>query len=299
MSNYKTHRRVTHKRVVINTRPIERAKPLSAALTAANYEVLSLPLLALNPRPISTLEQQFMQRWSQGRYAVTVIVSPTAATLALKYWQQSKSEDASTANIANVPIVPPNNFIAVGGTTASVLRQQGIAVQQPIHPNNEGMLEMPLIAGLRAGDEVLIWRGLGGRRLLVETLRQRGVQVDTIAWYERVWPSEASHLYGNWLAKHLSDQPLPNWSQPPIVIISSGAAFEHWQQLIRSPRTGQKSNSDMITSSAAISTYPRLADFVYVVLGERLATLFKDMQLQYQQVESLDPKVIIEAAAKL
>ena len=268
-------------RVVFNTRPTERAAPLSAALKANGYEELLLPLLALNSRPLTAHDKSLMQRWIEGDYAVTVTVSPSAAVLGLKHWQSTNDSVAVIKSLSNQTRLP-TTFVAVGGATADVFRRQGIAVQQPIEPSNEGMLEMPSIAELDIGDRVLMWRGLGGRRLLVETLRQRGVQVDSIAWYERVWPKKSSVVYRDWLTEYLQDSACTPWAIAPIVIISSGAAFEHWQQLIK--------------SSAEVS-YPALADFVYIVLGQRLAGLFEDRQLIYQQVESLNPDEIIKAAA--
>ena len=75
-------------------------------------------------------------------------------------------------------------------------------------------------------------------------------------------------------------------SQPPIVIISSGASFEHWQQLLAT-------TSSMDIASEA--TIPRLSDFNYVVLGDRLANFLQDRQLSYVQVESLNPEAILTA----
>ena len=270
-------------RVVINTRPTERAAPLSAALKANGYEELPLPLLALNPRPLTAHDKLLMQRWTESDYAVTVTVSPSAAVLGLKYWQ-SANDSAAIVKRPSKQNSLPTSFVAVGGATVDVFRRHGIAVQQPIEPNNEGMLEMPLIAALGIGDRVLMWRGLGGRRLLVETLRQRGVQVDSIAWYERVWPKKSSAVYRDWLTEHLQASTVTPWAIAPIVIISSGAAFEHWQHLLK-PSTE--------------ASYPTLADFVYIVLGQRLAGLFADRQLRYQQVESLNPDEIIKAAVTL
>ncbi|WP_368039515.1 uroporphyrinogen-III synthase, partial [Psychrobacter sp. DAB_AL32B] len=103
--------------------------------------------------------------------------------------------------------------------------------------NNEGMLAMPEIESLQAGDKLLVWRGLGGRRLLVDTLQARGVHIDSIAWYERTMPIDAMAQYQQWLVQLLVQQSLPQTlsvEQPkPIVIISSGTAFEHWESVVK------------------------------------------------------------------
>ena len=64
--------------------------------------------------------------------------------------------------------VQPPILVAVGHATADVLQQQGLqqqgyTIQIPTTHNNEGMLAMPCIAMLQAGQRVLICRGVGGR----------------------------------------------------------------------------------------------------------------------------------------
>ena len=292
-------------RVVINTRPIERAAPLSAALAASNHTVVELPLLTLQPRQASRHDELLMQRWLRGAYAVTVVVSPTAAAMAIAYWQQALQLNDTVADGAANTIAaksPPSQIIAVGEATAAVLRKHGLTVAQPLIANNEGMLQMPLIAGLKASDQVLMWRGLGGRRLLVETLRQRAINVDSIAWYERIWPPASAPLYQQWLSHYLLSQPEPTQqkAQAPVVIISSGAAFEYWRHLVATTQAIE--TKPVLTEHSADSQTNgalTLADFDYIVLGDRLAAFLHEHQLTYYQVESLDPATIVAAVAKL
>lgn len=294
-------------RVVINTRPIERAAPLSAALAASNHTVVELPLLTLQPRQASRHDELLMQRWLRGAYAVTVVVSPTAAAMAIAYWQQALQlndtvADADSAAKTIAAKSPPSQIIAVGEATAAVLRKHGLTVAQPLIANNEGMLQMPLIAGLKASDQVLMWRGLGGRRLLVETLRQRAINVDSIAWYERIWPPTSAPLYQQWLSHYLLAQADSSQQKAlaPVVIISSGTAFEYWRHLVATTQAIE--TKPVLTEHSADSQTNgalTLADFDYIVLGDRLAAFLHEHQLTYYQVESLDPATIVAAVAKL
>lgn len=294
-------------RVVINTRPIERAAPLSAALAASNHTVVELPLLTLQPRQASRHDELLMQRWLRGAYAVTVVVSPTAAAMAIAYWQQALQlndtvADADSAAKTIAAKSPPSQIIAVGEATAAVLRKHGLTVAQPLIANNEGMLQMPLIAGLKASDQVLMWRGLGGRRLLVETLRQRAINVDSIAWYERIWPPASAPLYQQWLSHYLLAQADSSQQKAlaPVVIISSGTAFEYWRHLVATTQAIE--TKPVLTEHSADSQTNgalTLADFDYIVLGDRLAAFLHEHQLTYYQVESLDPATIVAAVAKL
>ena len=291
-------------KIVINTRPIERAAPLSAALAASNHSVVELPLLTLQPRQASHHDELLMQQWLRGDYAVTVVVSPTAAAMAIAYWQQAQPQIDLGVKVTDRgigAILQPSHIIAVGDATAAVLRQHGLRVEQPLIANNEGMLQMPLIAELEASDQVLMWRGLGGRRLLVDTLRERGIQVDSIAWYERVWPPASALLYQQWLTNYWSIQqamPAHMAAQAPIVIISSGAAFAYWQRLVKTTTAIVIEQTEHLANNETNFAL-KLADFDYIVLGERLAGILHEHQLSYYQVESLDPATIVAAVAKL
>lgn len=165
---------------------------------------------------------------------------------------------------------------------------------QPAIANNEGMLAMPEIAGLQAGDKLLVWRGLGGRRLLVDTLQARGVIIDSIAWYKRTMPVNAIADYLQWWRQCSLPKLLSQPALRPIVIISSGSAFENWQQVV-AQAVSQILKSTSYNPTLANSDIPRLADFVYVVLGGRLANLLAQQQLDYLQVENLLPATILAA----
>ena len=184
---------------------------------------------------------------------------------------------------------------------------------------------MPEIDSLQAGDKLLVWRGLGGRRLLVNTLQARGVHIDSIAWYERIMPHEACRQYNQWLQQFstaasvpspLSSEavpaapstaqhpkPIPKQSKP-VVIISSATAFEHWRQVVSQGKrqaNDETSAKDTVKQPLADSTGAdglsklKLSDFAYVVLGERLANMVADEQLSYWRVEDLAPATILAA----
>ncbi|MDN5566023.1 MAG: uroporphyrinogen-III synthase [Psychrobacter sp.] len=298
------------KQTVINTRPVERAAPLTEYLQEAGFDVISIPMLALQSRAITADDIAIMRAWLAGDYKALVMVSPKAAASGLDLWQtlaeqakkQGDDDSSINKNIDNSSplksLVAPSYLIAVGSATAQVLQQAQLStasyeVLQPTVANNEGMLAMPEVKQLEAGDKLLVWRGLGGRRLLVDTLQARGVHIDSIAWYERVLPDDALSNYQRWAQDFyrlpkVQDEPL-NKRSKPIVIISSGSAFEHWQSVIRQATVAQKNNDVAISETTAI---PALADYTYVVLGVRLADMLAELQLDYLRVEDLAPVTI-------
>lgn len=296
--------------VVINTRPIERAAPLTTHLQNAGFSVVDMPMLTLAPRVVSDADIDLMQDWLAGSYDALVIVSPTAAASGLAVWQALKQTTASSVDGAwsesgtTYPDQPPSHLIAVGEATAAVLQDSKLPfnyqVLQPMVANNEGMLAMPEIERLQAGDKLLIWRGLGGRRLLVDTLKARGVHIDSIAWYERTQPTDAKANYQQWVKQFVDQMSGQSTNQSisqsqqtaqaskPIVIISSGTAFEHWTAIVK------QTQSDLDAASKS-TLLPTLMDFNYVVLGERLANMVAAEQLHYWQVEDLSPTTISAA----
>ena len=307
-------------RVVINTRPTERAAPLTAHLQVAGFSVVEMPMLALQPRSVVESDIDMMRQWLTGAYQALVIVSPTAAAAGLAVWQELRegqakdqsigSHDKPQNNQKNVSVLEvPSHIIAVGQATAAVLADERLRINcevlQPTIANNEGMLAMPEIDSLKAGDKLLVWRGLGGRRLLVDTLQARGVHIDSIAWYERIMPAAASAQYQHWqqhFARVLRAQdtlPVPAkvhshpQAKKPIVIVSSGTAFEHWLQVVTQ---SQVSASDTPNHQILPLT---LTDFCYVVLGARLADMLAARNLDYWQVEDLAPATILAAISRL
>ena len=313
IANSQSNNESSRKQVVINTRPVERAAALTDHLQAAGLTVVEIPMLTLQSRPTTEQDMTLMRQWLAGDYKALVIVSPTAAASGLAVWQalederQAQNHDNDDDNnnerkdIAINALQAPSYLIAVGEATASVLNNAKIEatnyqVLQPHIANNEGMLAMPEIERLQAGDKLLVWRGLGGRRLLVDTLLARGVHIDSIAWYERIMPVEAMAQYEQWLQGVLARNGMQDTSasQPkPIVVVSSGTAFEHWESIVRA--VAEKAlNQETARENPAILPY-ELSDFSYVVLGERLANMVAEQQLSYWRVEDLAPETILAA----
>lgn len=89
-----------------------------------------------------------------------------------------------------------------GQETAGLLRASGF---QEVHPalenrGSEGLLELPGLGAQRvAGRSIIIFRGMGGRRLLGQELKMRGAQVKYIEVYRRTHreygAGELSRLY--------------------------------------------------------------------------------------------------------
>ena len=208
--------------MLLNTRPDDLAAELSAELKALGVASVHLPLLAIERQSVSP-EAALAQDC-----ALVLCVSPRAA----EFFLESLSEQQLQA-------FKLKQLIAVGARTAQVLREAGLKVLVPEQISSEGLLAMPQLAALKAGDSILILRGQGGRRLIDEVMSARGVLVNELILYRRCTPANLPERYEKLQSANITQ-----------VLITS---YESWLQF-------QKLE-------------PNLSRYRYLVLGERLVKL--------------------------
>jgi len=195
-------------RTVWLTRPAQQAGPLQAALQARGARVFCLPLLEIAAVPPKREQLQHLK--DLDRYDLVVYVSSNAARIGLdrifEWWPQ-------------YPVGILN--LAVGSGTAAVLEAEGLQVGYPTERmDSEGLLALPELADI-GGKRALIVRGMGGREVLAQGLRERGCTVDYVELYERRQPA-----YGvDYLAHCLASQP------PDAVVVTSAEALSNLKEL--------------------------------------------------------------------
>ena len=192
---------------VLLTRPAEESATLAATLSEAGIFSSSLPLLDIEPLPI-TPERQAVLR-DVGRYCAVIVVSKPAARLALQQLDQAW---------------PHLRWFSVGAATAQVLADHGFDVQYPqAGDDSEALLELPALreAIARPDARVLILRGEGGRELLAERLREQGASVDYLELYRRFLPAYDKGV----LMQRIQLERLNG------LVVSSGQGFLHLHDL--------------------------------------------------------------------
>jgi uroporphyrinogen-III synthase len=164
------------------TRPAAECAALAATLAEAGVFSRSLPLLETEALA-ETPEQRATIR-DLPRYCAVVVVSKPAARLGL---------DLLARHFSHPPSGP--RWFSVGAATAQVLDQylqpHGLQACCPsVGDDSEALLALPQLAeALQVpSPRALIMRGEGGRELIAETLRQRGVAVDYLELYRRIRP---------------------------------------------------------------------------------------------------------------
>ena len=245
----------------INTRPSDRASSLTQALTEAGYQVESLPLLELVAEPFSEALQQLYQQLEQVQ--VIVAVSPTAVEIGMRYLQQAGITLERLAHI---------QWIAVGKTTAQALAKFNIKSDVPEIENSEGMLQLPILRQHPHLSRIAFWRGQGGRQFMMQQLQQRGISILNFVLYHRQCPEISLKRFPDILSRIQPDQ-------PTIVLISSEASWNYWQQLC-----GQN----------LIQT-----QWVYLVLGERLVKILENTATQTDRTFNIIPLENLSASGMI
>lgn len=227
----------------INTRPQDRAKPLTMALHQQSIDVIELPLLELIARPLSSDLTGLYRQLQSAK--VIVVVSPTAVDVGMKYLNQLQ---ISLADLAHV------KWISVGQKTAESLIKYGVESLVPDVETSEGMLSLSALKSLDTRTNVAFWRGEGGRQFMMDTLISQGHKVLNFILYDRHCPEQSKQVIET-IKQQLQQSPSYK------MVVSSEASWLNWIELIQN-------NRDILNK----------AD--YWVLGERLFQLLLNHQKQ-------------------
>ena len=225
------------------TRPAEDSAALARELAGVGVFSSSLPLLDIQPLPLSEAQRAIIARLE--RYSAVIVVSKPAARLGLALIPSSQSSPAL------------QKWFSVGSATARILADHGLNVDYPQRGDDSEAL-LSLATFEQAIDQpdarVLILRGEGGREMLSDWLRSRGVSVDYLELYRRRLPFYPPAT----LEQQIKEQCLNG------LVVSSGQGFEHlrmlagdaWPDLARLP---------LFVPSPRVADMARAAGAQYVV----------------------------------
>ncbi len=163
-------------RVVLVTRPAGQAEQLAARVRAAGGTPLLFPTLVIEPVELPA-------------HVVALLRDPRAFNWAI--FVSANAVAHGLPHVLTAGTWPPGlRAAAVGAGTAAALRARGVA--QVLAPSagsdSEALLALPEVEHLN-GQHVLLFRGVGGRELLADTLRARGAHVEYVECYRRVRPA--------------------------------------------------------------------------------------------------------------
>lgn len=155
--------------VVLITRPAAQAEALAQKIMAAGGEPISLPMQAIEPLPDAPTARAQLQ--NAERFDWWIYTSANA----VREFQRLQLRPGG------------ERIAAVGAATAAALEHSAFGVDAVPAANfsAEALLALPQFAEL-SGQRVLVITGKDGRSVLVDSLRERGAQVQELPVYRRV-----------------------------------------------------------------------------------------------------------------
>jgi uroporphyrinogen-III synthase len=160
---------------IIVTRPRSAAEPLAAALAREGARTWLFPALAIEDiEPDAALRELLA---GIARFDLAIFVSANAVDKGLAAAQRAAPWPASLRTAA------------IGEATAQALRNSGIGnvISPPERHDSEGLLALSQLRDVR-GQNIIVFRGEGGRERLKEVLEERGAKVTYAECYRRVRP---------------------------------------------------------------------------------------------------------------
>lgn len=173
-------------RCILVTRPAAQAAALAQQIRDAGGEAWVFPAIEIQPVSTETLAKRIDHLHE---YDAAIFISPNAAQQGLA------AVAARRAFPAGVRV------LALGPGTAQALADAGVSnVTQADGQDTEALLALPTLQHV-AGQRIVIFRGVGGRELLADTLTARGARVDYAECYRRACPvADPTPLLRQWSA---------------------------------------------------------------------------------------------------
>lgn len=174
---------------VLLTRPAAQSAALASEITRHGGNVCELPLIEIepvtDPDACEVIKSMIL---NLDHYYAAIFISTNAARIGMqwidRYWPQLPTGLSA---------------YAVGPGTAQVLRE----FDWSVFMSDKGVTSEDLLAlpGLKHvdGKKIALFRGVGGRELLAETLRARGASVDYVELYHRHTPDYSQQVLANLL----------------------------------------------------------------------------------------------------
>lgn len=160
-------------RCILVTRPAVQAAGLAQKIRDAGGEAWRFPTIEIQSVSDDTLTSRIDYLHD---YDAAIFISPNAA--------QHGLEAVRTRREFPVGV----RVFALGPGTAHALADAGLhGVIQPDGQDTEALLALPQLQN-GAGQRIVIFRGVGGRELLANTLTARGATVDYAECYRRACP---------------------------------------------------------------------------------------------------------------
>ncbi|HXZ48982.1 MAG TPA: uroporphyrinogen-III synthase [Usitatibacter sp.] len=229
---------------VVITRPRAAAEALAAALEREGARPFVFPALEIDGTAPSPRTGEALARLPGCALAIFISANAVEHGLAL-----ARSRGAWPAG---------TRVAAVGEATARALRNSGFAavISPTERHDSEGLLALPELRAVK-GENVIVFRGEGGREHLREVLETRGARVDYVECYRRVRPrADPAPL-------------LAAWSRGEVHAVSalSAETLENFLAMVGEEGAARASEVTLVVPHAAIASHPDARRFARVLVA--------------------------------
>jgi uroporphyrinogen-III synthase len=229
---------------VVITRPREAAEALAAALEregAKSYVFPALALEDLGPTP---------------EFEAAIACLPECG-LAI-FVSANAVEKGIAAVRCRGPWPERARVAGIGEATARALRNLGFetVISPPERHDSEGLLAMPEMRAVK-GENIIIFRGEGGRSQLRDVLEGRGARVSYVECYRRVRPrTDPAEL-------------LRAWARGEVQAVSalSAQTLENFLAMVGEEGLARAAECTLVVPHAAIAAHPDARRFARVIVA--------------------------------
>ena len=228
-------------RVIWVTRPRQQSETLSRLIETAGGKAIRLPVIEIQP-----------VRQNQD---VRVLAADLAAADLVIFVSRNAVNYAATALPEIYNSIPDKLILAVGAGTRLALEQQGVidVICTEAGQGSEALLQLPqLQPAAVTGKHILIVRGVGGRDLLEQRLRETGADVNYLEVYQRVIPGTGAGTVAE----------LWHTNPPDAIIITSVEGLHNLVNMTAADRRVSLLNTPLAVMSERIGMAARESGFV-------------------------------------
>ena len=228
------------------TRPLDQAKNLSTSIEQQGGKPISFPLIAISRLSDYT---EFAQKINQlEKIEWLIFISSNAV------------DNAMPRIIKQYQQLPANlKFAAIGPQTAKQLASYGIqhVLIPDVRFDSEALLALPQMHAVQ-DQRIIIFRGIGGRELLAETLIERGAKVAFAECYQRINPqNNCLPLHKLWLNQ-----------QCHAIVVTSSEAMRHLLNMTNHGRDDWLRNIKICVNHARIVEEARMVGLEVNIASE-------------------------------
>ena len=228
-----------NKRILI-TRTLEPDNSFCQHIRDAGGVLIIFPTIAIIAPPNPELLLQAIKKLDQTDIAI--FISPNAVYYTMPLVQNYWTELPTSLQ-----------FAAVGSGTAKALEKYHInnSVYPPEEFGTEGLLALPLLQEVQ-NKHITIFKGVGGRELLSETLRLRGAVTTEAYAYQRVLPQINSNSFISiWQSTGID-----------IIICTSAESLQNLCALVGAEALPWLRQQQLLVSSSRLKDYAKSLGFV-------------------------------------